>query len=552
MADCNANNKGGTGNLSAAFPDQNNPDGKSGLQINAVDNPAFNVNALLIAAQNYNAMNSVVNRMIGMDLRWFRSIPQQRSQDVIFQEYTLSNVEDTPICIKAVLPSGNFPESKYNYDMMGLEYEIPLEIHIDKLYWEEIAGGGTAPQKKDVVYFAVPNKLYEVVSSYLARGFMEQETTWKINLRKYQPEASRREGDVLKETISKYTVSQEEIFGEKKKSDIEKIVDKKQMSPLNSTEIDVYKILDPQLTIVNSDLEIYGMKVAESFYDLSSSKYFNAVKYKGKDIITQTTDRSITAWTMIDPGVVDELSVNNITQITGDVNSNYQISINSKHDRLQIGSYVEVYRPGALNFYAKIIDDAGSVPNSYKVWIDQPVIDHLNSIRFDWMGLSNYRLISQNPVSILDGINTTKDTGFKIDIFANQYVKIKYGQQEHIAVITDKLLNKKWYGIVVNIANTFNQYFVSIFKEHPTDSTSKLENIFYETLDLLPEETEVEFYTINKSPSLYTNLRLYATGIEEEKQINDLLRYFVKDGDQLIIGDNADIRMHAPYTGQQR
>jgi hypothetical protein len=60
---------------------------------------------------------------LGIDARWFRAIPQQRSKDFIFQEYTLSQVEDTPLCIKVVIPGGNIPDSNYQYDLMGLEYQ---------------------------------------------------------------------------------------------------------------------------------------------------------------------------------------------------------------------------------------------------------------------------------------------------------------------------------------------------------------------------------------------------------------------------------------------
>ena len=45
---------------------------------------------------------------------------------------------------------------------------------------------------------------------------------------------------------------------------------------------------------------------------------------------------------------------------------------------------------------------------------------------------------------------------------------------------------------------------------------------------------------------------LHVATLEEEKQRDELLRYFVKDGDQLIIGDNADPKFRAPYIGQQR
>ena len=82
--------------------------------------------------------------MFGIEARWFRAVPQQRSKDVIFQEYTLSSVEEDPLCIKVVVPDGNFPDSNYNFDFLGLEYQIPTEIQIDKKYWEEVAGFGHA------------------------------------------------------------------------------------------------------------------------------------------------------------------------------------------------------------------------------------------------------------------------------------------------------------------------------------------------------------------------------------------------------------------------
>lgn len=552
MADCN--NTGGTEGqkVSGAFPNRNIPGGLSGLQITEVTNQVFDMNSLLSAAKNYNALNNAVNQLIGMEVRWFRAVPQLRSQDVLFQEYTLSNVEDTPLCLKVVLPDGNFPDSKYNYDLMGLEYEVPLEIHIDKTYWGEIAGTNTAPQKKDIVYFAIPNKLYEVISCYLLRGFMEQETTWKINLKKYQPQASRREGDVLTQTIDDYTVSAEEIFGDKMDSDIQKLEDNKQMSPFNSTDQDIYKTLDASLSIIPSRLEIYGVVVAESFYDLSSSNYFDAVTYTGMDQISTTDDRCITAWTMIDPGPEDEYEVTSLEASTNlPYPANYRLTIESRVNIFEPDSNIEISRPGSLNFYAKLISTDLST-NTHFIEIDQPVIDHLASIKSNWTAAKGYKMKFQDPASILDGMNTETVKGFKVDIYSNQYIKIHYGTQEHVGIMSSRLLNNEWYGVVVNIGNTWGQYNTVVYKQHPTDTTTKLETVFNDTLNFTPEATDVSCYTINKSPSYLTNLRLYVSTMEEEKQMNELLRYFVPDGDQLIIGDNADSKFLAPYISQQK
>jgi len=550
--------------LSAAWPNRVNEHGPTGLQICEVNTPAFDMTNMLQAAQTYSRINGAINELVGMEVRWFRAVPQQRSQDVIFMEYTLSCVEDEPVCLKVVLPDGNFPDSKYNYDLMGLEYEVPLEVQIDKYYWETKAGSGTAPQKGDIVYFSTPNKLYEVVSSYILRGFMEQETTWKINMRKYQPAASRKEGEALTATIDSYTVSAEELFGEKQESDIKKLQDDKQMSPFNSTSRDVYKLLDPSIMIIPAKLEIYGMLVAENFYDLSSSNYPNAITYNSSDNISITGDRSISAWTMIDPGVVDEIPVESIIADSLTVlGANYKVQLSSRiNNRIKalpmVGDNLEISRPGALNFYVTVIKpdvDASTGTGIYYVKIDQTVINHLAGVSATWASARNYKMKQLNPVNIIDGVNNSYDgsTGFRVDILANQYIKVQYGAaQEHIAVMDEKLLDKEWYGLIVNIGNTWGQYNTYVYRQHPSDSNSKIENIFYETINFTPEQTTVDYYTVNKSPSYLTNLRLYVSTMEEEKQRDELLSYFIPDGDQARIADNADRKFSAPYIGQQR
>lgn len=84
--------------LSAAFPGEQGTN-NGALQVNLSEDALaiFNPNAALAAAQTFNILNNVANKMFGIEARWFRAIPQQRSKDVIFQEYTLSSVEDTPL-----------------------------------------------------------------------------------------------------------------------------------------------------------------------------------------------------------------------------------------------------------------------------------------------------------------------------------------------------------------------------------------------------------------------------------------------------------------------
>lgn len=539
--------------LGGAFPgSQRENSGALEVNLSATGAEIFNPNLALSAVQTFNTMNNVANQMLGIDARWFRAVPQQRSKDVIFQEYTLSCVEDTPLCIKAVLPEGNFSDSKYKFDLMGLEYNIPLEVQIDKKYWEDNAGFGTAPQKKDIVYFPLPNKLYQVESSYLKRGFMEQETTWVVNLIKYQPEASRKEGDALKETIDKYTVSEDALFGELLDGEMEKLTDKKQMSPMSSTSQDKYKELDKSLKIIPYSLDLWGIIVAESVYDLNTSSIYNAIRYKNSsDYIKIDSDRAITSW--INPRK-DLDKPYDVAWILPDDTltppANFKIKIVGKK-RFSINDTFVIQRSEAQNFYAKVIDDNHVASGIYWCKVDQKVLEHLNSIQNKWYEKPGWKMMVKDPIVLIDGINQTT-TGFEVTINADQYIKIKYGSQEYIAAMPQKMTQGDWHGVVVNIGNSWNQYNVYVWKPSLTDDTNKLQNIFYETIPFIAQETTVDQYSVDKSYAYMTNIRLFNSTIEEERQVEELLSYFSKNADKALILDNADPKLRAPYISQQR
>lgn len=541
-----------TQKVSGAFPNtQTQNSGAFQVNLNADEDSIFNPNNALSAVNTYLTLNNVANKMFGIEARWFRSVPQERSKEVILQEWTLFCVEEKPICLNVLLPDGNFPESKYQFDLMGLEYEVPLTIHIDKKYWEEMAGFGTAPQKKDIVYLPMPNKLYQVESSYLDRGFLEQETTWVLNLRKYSPEASRRESEALKETIDLYTVSEQELFGEELQSEYDKITNDKQFSPFNGSSRDKYKALDEDLEIVPRILEIYGLTVAQAYYDMSTTTGFNGIVYNYTDEIGLDDDRAITSWINSREVETKEYAVSWIqpdTTITPP--ANYKIKINSRV-KFEIGDTMVISRPGALNFYAVIVDDVNASSGVYYCQIDDDVVNHLNSVNSNWLTARNYKMKIEDPITILDGINET-NTGLRVLLYANQYLKIIYGSQTHVASWSNRMDYDKWYGIVVNIGNTTSTYGAYIWEIDPNDSAKKLRLFGSQTLAFAPETTTVGTYSVDRSNSYNTNIRLFSTLIEEEKQDQELLSYVTKDSDQALILDNCDPRFDAPYISQQR
>ena len=561
MADCPDSNK----SLNAAYPETgSSPIIYTGSGINSgvgagIGTTAFDINKIAAAANEYMALNGLANQLFGIEARWFRAVPQHRSIDVIFQEYTLYNVDETPLCLKVIVPGGTIPDSKYDYDLMGLEYEIPLEIQIDKKYWESLAGFGTAPQKKDIVYLPMPNKLYQVESAYLYRGFMEQETTWKCNLRKYMPEASRKESAALQDTIDQYTTSVEEIFGEAIDDNVKKLVNDQQFSQYNATSEDKYKTLDTSVNAISTSITLYGTVLAQSFYDLNSAGTDYVVNYTTSDSISTIQDRCLVAW--IYPRTIDNVNVErNVVSIIPATTpytdastlkvSNFDIRIISP-DVYEAGDTFVIYRSDTINLYATVLN-VKTNPVIYECLIDTDVLTHLQSIKSNWYVLPNYKMMRKAPISVLDGVNSSDEHIFSTNVYANQYIKVNYGTQEYVVTLTDKLYDDTWYGIIINIGNTWQQYNAYVWEKHETDKDTKIKIRQYETMQFTPEEALNISYRINKSPAYLTNMRLYDATLEEEYQRDELVSYFIKDAEHIIIADQCDATLRVPYVSKQK
>ena len=529
--------------ISAAFPENNL--NSNGIQVTPITPFTFDPYKSLSAVNQFLALNSMVNRMFGVDTVWFRAVPQQRSKDVIFQEYTLSNVSDTPICIKAMLNQGAAPDGKYNYDLMGLEYEIPFEVQVDKIYWEELAGKGTAPQRKDIVYVRISNRLYQVDSTYLRRGFMEQETTWVINLKKYQPEASRRESTALIDTIDKYTVGEEELFAIETLNEIEKLTNGKEFSQFNNTVRDKYKHLDKKLKVVLNQMNIYGTIVAESYYDLNSCSGVTAISYNIGDVITDKNDRSLLIW--VKPMTLSSTIYNVESIIPTSTKNRFTVKITAGKN-FNIGDVFNISKSGSLIMFGYVVEDLGS--NNYNIDIPNDVVNYLKNIKLDWYDARNYKMVSKNPINLISGLNTSSPSLLSVDVYSNQFIKVVLGDSVSTVVIPDRLSDGEWYGVVLNIGNSWNQYNINLYKRHQFDNDIKLQNFYSGEFNLTPSTLGISSFAINKSESYITNIRFFNTTVEDEKQSNELLTYNTKDANQGLILDNCDPLYKAPYISK--
>lgn len=76
-------------------------------------------------------LNALATQTAGVEILYFRSTPVKSETDFIFHDYTLYNVEDCPLTMKAIYTNASYNESSYIFSQLGMDYQTPLELEID-------------------------------------------------------------------------------------------------------------------------------------------------------------------------------------------------------------------------------------------------------------------------------------------------------------------------------------------------------------------------------------------------------------------------------------
>lgn len=247
----------------------------------------------------YKDLSKMVNNMFGIDTQYFKVDSDKRSKDVILREYTLYNITIEK-CIKVMVPDNVFPDSKPNFNDMGIVFEQPFEVHIDKAYYEEIFGAKSRPQKRDIIFIPITNRIYEIESTYLFRDFMQEGVYYKVLLVKYQPKSNTKISTDIKTELEELTISSDDLFGAEIKEEMEKITKPLQYPTISVSQDSTRQYINKEFDIVRYDLYNNWTLMSEYYYD-GSSLYdsvtpVQAIKYRAFPSFTSTGNMSYTSW----------------------------------------------------------------------------------------------------------------------------------------------------------------------------------------------------------------------------------------------------------------
>lgn len=562
----------------------------------------------------YQDLSKIVNNVFGHEVVYYSVQPQGRGKDVILKEYTLFDVVEEK-CVKVMVPNNQFPDSVINFDSWGLKFQDPFEIHIDRKYFESLFGKGSQPRKRDIIYFPLTNRIYQIDSMYVYRDFQQYPVYFKVQLVKYEIKKNTFFKDPVSEAnLKDYTVNTEDLFGEEVESQEIELTKPQQYTVTSQRRLEdpTRSYIDELLPIIEYDLNNNWTIVLNSYYDMDRMFIDNpdtvevspqpddverdAVRWKADPVLLEGDERSFVCWFRMTnyldrsklvpkpaprlPITVDNISTGFITYSTYPLPHKLKIAPNPE-------GYVSISADGNRSggfeiaeivdqFKFKIKDGGATFPSSTAGWKAQKAQSRnlINGyygglgmkIDIIWSGSnppdspSDNKYIQTGSFNIkINDLEITSPFGAGIDSLIGQF----------IPSVDD------WYGFVFNFSNIFKQYGLRVWQltydpENPASQTSDLSLIHGEDGIItqtyvynIEKEIEKNYdspyygtnnrgYKITSSPIQITNFRMFTHMIEEGKQSTILNQNIVDDSQLAIIIDNAKPILKLPKVARNR
>jgi hypothetical protein len=280
------------------------------------ENSSFNPYNIAKATCIFKDLSKMVNSLFGHQVQYYKVDANKRSGDVILKEWTLYDISKEK-CLKILVPNNVFPDNKPTYNSFGLDFEQPFEVHLDKSYFEGFFGKNAQPQKRDVLFFPLINRIFEISSAYLFKDFMQQGIYYKLQLIKYQPKMSTTISNPNIQTeLNDLTITSEALFGVKTKEEMLDVTKPQQYKTITHETL-----VDPIRELVSIDLDIIKKDIynnwtlvsdyqydMESLYDSTATGIVKAVGYKIESNLSASGELAYTCW--INPKINSQVNTN--------------------------------------------------------------------------------------------------------------------------------------------------------------------------------------------------------------------------------------------------
>lgn len=254
--------------------------------------------------------------------------------------------------------------------------------------------------------------------------------------------------------------------------------------------------------------EIFGEEVKEEFDKVTKPQQYQSTHHKSQDGVRKFVHKDL---------VINDISLKNRWTV---ITRNYYDMSTILNDEFQA--------PGVI--YEAMSNLGIDENRAFTLWFNPTkTFDFTNEVYYD----------------LIDGTNVL-DNGLLLQL-SSRNAKVIINQQEYVFDHSMIFSSNVWYGMVVNISNTYGEVGMYIYKlddqKNYTDPTgqNELEQAFAGHLDSLSPhtwETDVN-WTLRGGEFNLTNIRMFDKTIETEQHVNILHQYVVRDSQHALIIDNA-------------
>jgi hypothetical protein len=546
---------------------------------------SFNYNPYAVGevVQMVQGLSTIINKQFGIESNYYRATVDDFGTDIILREYALQNVQPAK-CVKIVVPNNELPDANYNFSPFGVDFSgIPFEVHIDKNYFESVFGSGAKPQKRDIVYFPLMDKIYEVMDSYLSRNFMQTQLFYKVSLYKWSPRktnvivpSSVPDSENPLMNLDEISRNTKELFQDEQNLQEKKYTDKQQFIE-KTVRFDMLRSsINPNLVIIEQNLVNHFNVLTNFRYDISSilpdsgKGYDIGVEYDLGFNWPANSNRTFSAWFKDNSPVVSVKTYesNFVSLSRSTTTGRISIVLNQQIKDVSAGDIITMYSiRNSFSFPLNVV----SVNRSGSNWeyVCDPPSDYFlyyDSATSTWKGYieENYPSWSTVPSNwqirfkkSYKNYFITADNLFEISSYNLRYFLVKFGSIEtwydvESAGASDPLDPSTFYALVYSRSNEFNQTLFNVWKMSDPNETVDLD-LVYSNLQESPGYGDLSSnakYVLRAGPSVITNIRLMDTIISEDKQSMFLNQTVVIDSDSGMIIDNAIPQVRSPYIGK--
>lgn len=451
-------------------------------------NPYKNFNDIILLQ---NSLTFMVSNIFGHKSFYFRITPDKNNKDIVFREYTLYNVED-PKCINIIVPDNQFPDAKLKFLDYGIDYEEPFEAHISKLEFNKNFGLNSMPQKGDIIYLEINNRLYEIDSSTYDK--INHPSFFKISLIKYQTKYIRQEENnkFLQNLVNTKTNSLEIFASENELETFNTIVDPQNNVKNNifppDQQFDKYKkyFIDVKIEKINY---IYNkMLLFEYIYSFENfntlAVQYNFLEYNKNDL----PNKSINFWFQLKPSEtkINFCSLNFVTN---------QLIINKILEDKKFAIISKFNKKLLVKINNKNIIDGNTIFDYEIIW---------KNFKENYLTFNNYEIKFVNNETLLEYSNISI-------IKYNNILQCNFGNSNIFLDLKEGV----WYSFLWNYIDEIKQNNLQIFEEVFENLEIIFETTFFENINVT---NILDLYSANWN---FTKLRVWSqiinNNIEEIK-----------------------------------